>query len=182
MSFISISDVRMCKFADVQMKNRTLPKLFCLLLFASIIAVTACDTTGYVAIATKEGDMTGACDTFNIYQLFYKREGQKEAIPAITVDSITKQLYSSCLFIESHPEYKSSVAISCYINCKGELFKCASRGRRGDPVLREEVVAVFRTIENWTPGNLNGEIVDCVQDFRVDVNRGVVTVTSANLY
>lgn len=179
MSFISTPyDVKMCKFEDVQISGR----LIFSLMFAAIIAFSACNTAGYVAIVTNEGDMTGACYAYNVYQLYDKREGQVQAVPPITLDSITKQVLSSCAFIKSHPEYKGKVAIHCYISCKGELFKCVSWGRWGDPILREEVTAVFGGLKTWTPGKLNGEIVDCVEDFTVDVDHGMVSVSSANIY
>lgn len=157
-------------------------KTFCVSLFFFVAICIGCDTAGHVAIVTNETDLTGACDSFNVYQLYNKRQGQLQAVPPITLDSITKNLIRSCAFVKSHPDYKGLVAIHCYINCNGELIKAISWGRWGDPVLREEVTAVFRALTTWTPGKLYDKNVDCVEDFSIDVDRGTISVSSANIY
>lgn len=164
------------------MKKMIMASAFLLPIAACCIAVAACDTSGYVGVVTNEGPMDGACDSFNVYQLYDKRQGQVQAVPPVTIDSITKRLQDEWSFIKSRPTYKGLVAIHCYINCNGELMRATSWGRWGDPALRKEVESVFRTLTVWKPGKLYEQTVDCVEDFRVEFKSGTITVSSANLY
>lgn len=166
---------------DAVERQKVMKSIFLISTFWMVV-FAACDTTGRVAVVSNEPGLTGACDSFNVYQLYNAREGQVQAVPPLTLDSITKLLQTSSAFAKSNPEYKGIVAIHCYINCTGELIKSVTWGKWGDPKLREEVIAIFRSLKTWTPGKLYGKNTDCVEDFRVELNRGIFSVSSANIY
>ncbi len=126
--------------------------------------------------------LPGACDSTRVFGFYNKYEGQLQAVPPMTLAEIQLKLTNEVQFLKSHPKYTGSVIVECVINCKGELILCKTLRRGGTSELRQEVIAVFKTLKTWTPGRLNGEVTDCVEDFRVEIKNGVVSVSSRNDY
>ncbi|MEO5642476.1 MAG: energy transducer TonB [Bacteroidia bacterium] len=126
----------------------------------------------FIAKMEVKGPLPGACDSTNVYALFSGFDGQVQPKCSITKEELELKLNAEVKFLLNNPKFKGKLMVSCIINCKGELIKCEIDNKSGNDELDNEVVKVFRSPQEWTAGTFNGNGVDCVMLYSMEVKKG----------
>lgn len=144
-----------------------------LILFMGLYAGTA--FSQLVARLELKENIEGICNSKEVYALFSGFKGQVNPVPPISKDEIKNKLQSEVSFIKDNPKFKGKLMIHCLMNCKGEMVQCTVDNKSGNDELDKQVLAVFATLKQWTPGTLDGKAVDTSELFSIQVKKGVIS-------
>ncbi|MCW3085425.1 MAG: hypothetical protein JWP12_2791 [Bacteroidetes bacterium] len=144
------------------------------ILFFAIIAFKAVSAQMMIATMEVKEPIPGTCSEKTVYALFGGFKGQTQAVPPITEKEMMKKLQEELAFLKENPHYKGTLMMSCIINCKGEMVRCEVDNKSGNDQLDQQVLAIFNTFKTWGAGTLNGNAVDCVELFSIDIKKGKV--------
>ncbi len=142
----------------------------------SLFAVHAASAQFVARMQVKDA-LPGACDSTNVYALFSGFDGQVKPVPELTKKQIEDLLNKEVKFLQENPKFKGEMMINCIINCSGEMIRCEVDNKSGNDELDQQILAVFKKLTKWTPGLLNGQAVDAVELFTVEIKKGKITIS-----
>ncbi|MFN8275915.1 MAG: energy transducer TonB [Chitinophagales bacterium] len=114
----------------------------------------------------------GLCDKNEVYALFSAFKGQDQAKCPLTKAQIEARLNKEVSIIKEKRDLEEKGEVSLMINCKGEVIQCKIEKASKQPVLDQQVLAVFNSLGNWLPGKFNGREVDSAELYRFKVKGG----------
>src|SRR5262245_21573032 len=126
--------------------------------FVILLALLVCSTLSYsqlVARVEMKENLEGICDNKNVYTLFPMFGDQVEAVCSVPDTAIQASL-NEIVFLKDKPKHKDKGMVSIFINCKGQVAKCAIDNKSSSPELDEQILAVFKTLTTFKAGKLNG--------------------------
>ena len=117
----------------------------------------------------------GICDNANVIAILpFPGNGQNKAIPSKTKEQLTAQLNVELAFLKDKPDYDDEGKVNLIINCNGELVRCQIDNKTKSNELDEQIVAVFSTLKQWTPGSINGNPVDTSVLYSFEIKDGKI--------
>ena len=119
----------------------------------------------------------GACSATKLYALFSGFKGQVEPKCPLSKAEIEAKLNSEVQIIKDAPKTKGKLMISCVVNCKGEMVQCKVDNKSSNAELDKQVLMIFKALQKWTPGTLDGKEVDCEELYSIEVKKGVIRLT-----
>lgn len=125
----------------------------------------------FVAKAEVKEKLDGLCDKDNVYALL-PFDGQVEASCGLTDEEILDKLNAEVQYIKDNPKFKFKGMVELIINCKGEVLLYKMDNKTSDPVLDEQILAVFKQLVNWKAGTLDGKAVDSIVLFSFEIKKG----------
>jgi hypothetical protein len=125
----------------------------------------------FVAKMQLKEPIKGLCSN-DVYTLLPSFKGQKEPICPVSVEDITKRLNQEVTYLKDSSNYDDKGMVDIIINCKGEVVKCEIDNKTKNPILDQQIVSVFNTLGNWTPGKLNKRNVDCAKLWSFKIKDG----------
>jgi hypothetical protein len=147
------------------MSKKSLIVLFTCMVFAG--------SAQMVATVEMKEEVKGICDHKKVYAIFPMFGGQKEALCNVSKEEIAKKL-NEIQFIKDNPKHKDKGMVSIYVNCKGEVVKCATDNKTKDPELDKQVLEVFKTLSFSMPAQMGDRAVDSCLLYSFEVKKGKV--------
>lgn len=95
---------------------------------------------------------------------------------AIPVKEIEKRLNDSITDVKKNPEFRAEPSINLIVTCKGELSTLYMDVGSGDNRLDIQLLDFFRTIDNFKPGEINGQAVDSWYQWNFKIRKGYITI------
>lgn len=142
-------------------------KLICI--FTVILIGHFCDGQFVAKMEIKE-PIKGLCSN-DVYVLFSVK-GQQEPVCSISKEEIVNRLNNEVSFLKDSTSYNDKGMVNFFINCKSELVKCEMDNKTRNPVLDQQIVAVFTSLGPWTAGKLNKKNVDCAKLLSFEIKEG----------
>jgi hypothetical protein len=125
----------------------------------------------FVAKMQLKEPIEGLCSN-DVYTMLPGFSGQQEPICPVSLEDITKKLSQQVTYFKDSSMYVDSGMVDIIINCKGEVVKCEIDNKTKSAQLDQQIVAVFKTLGNWTPGKLNKKNVDCAKLLSFKIKEG----------
>jgi hypothetical protein len=144
-----------------------------ILLFLIVIASNKLSAQFVATMEVKE-PIEGACNTENIYALFPMLDGQQAPVCPMTNEEILRKLNAEVAFLKNHPKFKASLTVQTIISCEDQLVKCSLDTKPDHEELSQQLIRVFSNLGEWKAGRLNGEKVDCVDLWSIEIKKGAV--------
>jgi hypothetical protein len=125
----------------------------------------------FVAKMELKEPIEGLCSN-DVYTILPGFSGQQEPVCPISSADITKKLNQQVTYLKDSAMYEDKGMVDIFINCKGEVVKCEIDNKTKNAQLDQQIVAVFKTLGNWTPGKLNKKNVDCAKLWSFKIKEG----------
>lgn len=112
------------------------------------------------------------CDSTAVYDLFYSYHGVQPAVCSVSKMAIQARLNSGVTYHKEDRRFKlkDDSMVTAWISCEGRLLKATMNSKSTE--FNEQVEAVFRELEGWTPGRYAGKAVDSVQRWGIILHEG----------
>lgn len=116
--------------------------------------------------------LAGLCDSTAVYDLFHSYHGVQPAVCSVSKMAIQARLNSGVTYHKEDRRFKlkDDSMVTAWISCEGRLLKATMNSR--STVFNEQVEAVFRELEGWSPGRYAGKAVDSVQRWGIVLHEG----------
>jgi len=118
----------------------------------------------------------GICNDKEVYVIFGSLKGQIEPKCSLTTEEIQNLLNEKVMFLKANPKFKGKGMIGVYINCEGKPLKWEIDGKTKSDELDRQLLDIFKTLENWTAGKLNGNTVDARVLISYKIKNGTIVV------
>lgn len=116
----------------------------------------------------------GLCSEKEVYSLFDGFKGQIEPKYSLTKLEIQNLLNEKVTFLKLNPKFKGKGMVGVFINCKGEALGWEISLKSKDQELDQQLIDIFKTLQSWTPGKLNGNNVDCRELISYKIKKGTI--------
>ncbi len=116
--------------------------------------------------------LEGLCDSTAVYDLFHSYHGVQPAVCSVSKMAIQARLNSGVTYHKKDRRFKlkDDGMITAWISCEGRLLKATMNSKSTE--FNEQVKAVFRELEGWTPGRYAGKAVDSIQRWGIILHEG----------
>ena len=116
--------------------------------------------------------LEGLCDSTAVYDLFHSYHGVQPAVCSVSKMAIQARLNSGVTYHKKDRRFKlkDDSMITAWINCDGRLLKATMNSKSTE--FNEQVEAVLRELEGWTPGRYAGKAVDSIQGWGIILHEG----------
>lgn len=145
-----------------------------LILSLSIFAVNLASAQFIMTVEMNE-PVEGICNEKEVYALFPGFTGQEPA-KCTTSDKEIEEMLNKIPFLKSHPDFKGKGMVGFYINCEGDLLACEMDSKTKNKELDAQIVAVFKDLDSWQAGTLNGKEVDTRILYSFEIKKGKLTL------
>jgi hypothetical protein len=154
------------------LKNKTMKKIIVSIFGTFLLHILPAQM---VATMEVKGPLPGACDSTKVYALVPSFGGQVEPVCPLKKDELLSRLQNEVAFLRENPKFKGKLMVNCIINCKGEMIRCEIDTKSGYPDLDSQVLKIFQSLTTWKAGTLNGNAVDCVMLYSIEIKKGIVS-------
>lgn len=144
------------------------------LLTISIIILCLTGHAQLIATVEMKEPIEGICNNKEVYGLFDGFSGQVEPKCSLTKEEIQKLLNEKVVFLKENPKFKGKGMVGVYINCKGEALNWAISVKTKNEELDKQILEVFKTLQNWTAGKLDGKNVDSRELISYTIKKGKI--------
>ena len=134
--------------------------------------------TNMVARMEVKEPIEGVCDNANVISILpIPGNGQVKAKSPKTDSEITEELNARVSFLKENPNYEGKGMVNLIINCKGEMVRCQIDNKTQNPELDAQIVEVFATLKNWSPGKINEKAVDTSVLISFTISKGRISLS-----
>lgn len=129
-------------------------------------------------IATVQMDETveGICNQDEVYALYDGFDGQIEPKCSLSKKDMENLLNENLQFLKDNPKFKSKGMVGVYINCEGMPLQWDISVKTKKSDLDAEILKLFQTCEDWTPGTLDSKAVDTRELISYEIKKGVLKI------
>jgi hypothetical protein len=125
-----------------------------------------------------KGDVTGLCDQSKVYTLYmmkyFSGNSAIEGNYPLSNEQLTSKLNEEISFLKKKPKHKDKFGVRIIVNCKGEVVSIEFENKTKSKELDEEILKIFRSLEGWTAGRFNGELVDSTKPYYFKIKAGEI--------
>ena len=142
-----------------------------------IISIAILGLSGHaqlIATVEMKEPVEGICNHKEVYVLFSGFTGQVEPQCSLTKEEMQIMLNEKALFLKTNPKFKGKGMVEVLINCEGEVLKWEISTKTKSDELDRQILDAFITLQNWTPGKLNGEDVDSMKLIGYTIKKGEI--------
>jgi DNA-binding protein YbaB len=118
----------------------------------------------------------GICNHNEVYALYGGFKGQVEPKCSRTKEEIQNLLNEKVIFLKTNPKFKGKGMVSVYINCRGETVDWRISVKTKNDELDKEILEVFKTLQTWTAGKMDGKNVDASVLTSYKIKKGSIEV------
>lgn len=147
-----------------------------LLLIAIIIVIQLKGNAQLLATVEMKQPVEGICNNKEVYALYGGFKGQIEPKCSVSKEEIQKMLNEKVSFLKSNPKFKGKGMVGVFINCKGEPINWEISVATKNNELDQQILEVFKTLQTWTAGKLDGKNVDSRELFSYKIKSGSITI------
>lgn len=144
------------------------------LLIISIVFLGLRGSAQLLATVEMKENVEGICDHKKVYGLFGGFKGQVEPKCSLTKEEIQSLLNEKVVFLKTNPKFKGKGIVGVYINCKGEPLNWEISVKTNNDELDQQLLDIFKTLQNWTPGKLNDNNVDSRELISYKIKKGLI--------
>ena len=127
-----------------------------------------------IATVEMKDSIEGICNNKEVYGLFDGFTGQVEPKCSLTKAEIQNLINEKVVFLKTNPKFKGKGMVGVYINCKGEALNWEISVKTKNEELDRQLLDIFKTLQNWTAGKLNGNSVDSRELISYTIKKGVI--------
>lgn len=146
-------------------------KLILLITISTLSFVTHAQLIAKVEMKEK---IEGICDYNNVYGLFDGWDGQVEPKCSLSKEEMQDKL-NEVQFLKDNPKFKGKGMVGVYINCKGEAINWRISVKTNKD-LDSQLLALFKSFNDWNVGTLNGQKVDCSELISYKIKKGKLII------
>ncbi len=143
------------------------------ILVISILIITSFPSLGQLIMSAEGIYPDNVCNPGNVFFLIERRAKPVESIATIEVN-----LNNTITFAKDNPSFTGECAIQFAVNCNGEVgggFHVVTKS--GNETLDSDLIAFFKTIEDWKPGKKNKKkTVDSWYMWRMKITDGMIEI------
>jgi len=126
----------------------------------------------FVAKVQMTDSLEGICDLNEVYALFDGFDGQVSPTCTVSKKEMEQRLNDNLTFLKEHPKFKGKGMVGVFVNCEGQVVEWDIDNKTSSSELDEQILAIFQTFDQWTPGTYNGQVVDTHELFSYDIKKG----------
>lgn len=127
-----------------------------------------------IATVEMKEKIEGICNEKEVYSLFDGFKGQIEPKCSLSKLEIQNLLNEKVTFLKVNPKFKGKGMVGVFINCKGEALNWEISLKTKDQELDQQLLVIFKTLQSWTPGKLDGNNVDCSELISYKITKGMI--------
>ena len=145
-----------------------------LILFITISTLSFVTHAQLIAKVEMKEKIEGICDNNNVYGLFDGWDGQVEPKCSLSKEEMQDKL-NEVQFLKDNPKFKGKGMVGVYINCKGEAINWRISVKTSKD-LDSQLLALFKSFNNWNVGTLNGQKVDSSELISYKIKKGKLII------
>lgn len=127
-----------------------------------------------IATVEMKEPVEGICNNKQVYALFGGFKGQVEPKCSLTKEEIQNLLNEKITFLKVNPKFKGKGMVGVFINCKGEPLNWEISVKTNNDELDQQIIDIFKTLKNWTPGKLDENSVDSRELISYKIKKGLI--------
>ncbi|MET0242719.1 MAG: hypothetical protein ABW174_04600 [Flavitalea sp.] len=143
--------------------------------FFVFVLVSFSSYSQFVARADIKEKIEGICDVNNVIVVIPNYKGQTKAVCAVADSTIERRLNTEVAYLKDKKDHTDKGIVRMLVNCKGQVVKCDTDKQTSDPILDEQILAVFKTITFTKPAKLKKENIDSLVFWSFQIENGLIT-------
>ncbi|RYG02367.1 MAG: hypothetical protein EOO02_10715 [Chitinophagaceae bacterium] len=128
----------------------------------------------FVARVDIKEKIEGICDANNVIVVIPMYKGQTKAVCAVADSTIVRRLNTEVEYLKDKKDDNDQGIVRILINCKGQVVKCDTDKKTKDPILDEQILAVFKTVTFTKPAKLKKANIDSLVFWSFEIANGVI--------
>lgn len=157
----------------IRAKNYIMKKTF---LFIVLFLLTFTTKAQFLATVQMTDTLEGICDHDRVFALFDSFDGQETPKCSVSKKEMEKILNKDLQFLKDNPKFKGKGMVGVFINCEGLVVEWDISNKTKSSKLDEEILEIFKTMNDWTVGKLDGEEVDTHDLISYEIKKGVLKI------
>lgn len=125
-----------------------------------------------------KNEITGLCDQSKVYSLYmmkyFSGNSAIEGNYPLSNEQLTTKLNEEISFLKENPKHKDKFGVRIIVNCEGESVSIEFESKTKSKELDEEILKVFSSLEGWTAGKYNDELVDSTKPYYFKIKKGEI--------